>query len=206
MLYRGFVGSVLEYGSVCYSGMARTHMLRLERVEYRGIRIALGLMCSTPNKSLGVLRGIAPLAERFVYLHFRYLEAVFYRLDHPLKRRLETLRELNLGRCIAGFFELLSLNIFSSESFTRHDFPALLATHFVSDHMEGTLSGVQASMYSVVPPRELSTGTTRYAASMVFYTDDSLIDGCAGFALYRTGVGGFGYKISSPAGIFTLTT
>jgi hypothetical protein len=38
---------------------------------------------------------------------------------------------------------------------------------------------------------------------MVFYADFSLIDGCAGFAFNRTGVGGFGYKISSPAGIFT---
>jgi hypothetical protein len=77
MLYRGLVGSVLEYGSVCYSGMARTHMLRLERVQYRRIRIALGLMCSTPNNCLD----IALLAERFLYLNFRYLVAVFYRLD-----------------------------------------------------------------------------------------------------------------------------
>jgi hypothetical protein len=30
-----------------------------------------------------------------------------------------------------------------------------------------------------------------------------LIDGCAGFAFHRNGEGGFGYKISSPAGIFT---
>jgi hypothetical protein len=30
-----------------------------------------------------------------------------------------------------------------------------------------------------------------------------LIDGCAGFACHRTEEGGFGYKISSPAGIFT---
>jgi hypothetical protein len=46
-----------------------------------------------------------------------------------------------------------------------------------------------------------------YAASMVFYTDGYLIDGCAGFAFHRTGEG-VGYKISSPAGIFTaeLTT
>jgi hypothetical protein len=35
-----------------------------------------------------------------VYLNFRYFVAVFYRLDHPFKRRLETLRELNLGSCI----------------------------------------------------------------------------------------------------------
>jgi hypothetical protein len=36
-----------------------------------------------------------------------------------------------------------------------------------------------------------------------FYTDGSLKYGCAGFAFHRTGKGGFGYKISSPAGIFT---
>jgi hypothetical protein len=86
-------------------------MLRLERVQYRGIRIALELMCSTPNNSLGVLSGIAPLAERFLYLNFRYLVAVFYCLDHPLKRRLETLRELNLGRCIASYSDVLPLAV-----------------------------------------------------------------------------------------------
>jgi ribonuclease HI len=31
-----------------------------------------------------------------------------------------------------------------------------------------------------------------------------LIDGCTGFAFNRTGKSGFGYKISSPAGIFTV--
>jgi hypothetical protein len=57
-------GSILDYASVCYSGMAiRTHFLKLERLQYRGLRIALGLMQSTPNNSLGVLSGVAPLAE-----------------------------------------------------------------------------------------------------------------------------------------------
>jgi hypothetical protein len=129
VLYRGFVGSVLEYGSVCYSGMIRTHMLRLEKAQYRGIKIALGLMCSTPNNSLGVLSGIAPLAERLVFLNFNHLVAVSYRLDHPLKRRLETLEELNLGRCFVSYSDVLPLNVVSSESFTRHNLPALLAGH-----------------------------------------------------------------------------
>jgi hypothetical protein len=78
-------------------------MLRLERVQYREIKIALGLMCSTPKNSLGVISGMAPLVERFVYLNLRYLVAVFYRLDQSLKRRLETLIELNLGRCTASY-------------------------------------------------------------------------------------------------------
>jgi hypothetical protein len=40
LLYRGLIGSVLEYGSVCYTGMAGTHMLSLERVQYRALRIS----------------------------------------------------------------------------------------------------------------------------------------------------------------------
>jgi hypothetical protein len=38
---------------------------------------------------------------------------------------------------------------------------------------------------------------------MISYTNGLLIDGCAGFEFYWTGEGGFGYKISSPACIFT---
>jgi hypothetical protein len=56
------LGSILDYASVCYSGMARTHFLKLEILQYRGLRIALGLMQSTPKNSLGVLSGVSPLA------------------------------------------------------------------------------------------------------------------------------------------------
>jgi hypothetical protein len=79
-----------------------------------------------------------------------------------------------LGRCIAGYSDVLSLNIISSESFTRHNLPVLLATHFVGDNMEGALSGVQTSIYSVVALLELSM-----LHRLFFYTDGSLIDGCA---------------------------
>jgi hypothetical protein len=71
--------------------MAKTNMLGLERVQYRALRVALGLMGYTPNNCLGVIGGIPPLAERFAYLNFRYLVAVFYRLGHPLRARLGVL-------------------------------------------------------------------------------------------------------------------
>jgi hypothetical protein len=129
-----------------------------------------------------------------VYLNSIYLVAVFHRLDHPLKRKLES---------IAGYSDVFPLNTVSSESFIQHDFPALLATYFMCDHIKRALSGVQTSIYSVVAPRELLTVTAMYAASMVFHTDGSLIDGCTRFAFHRTGEDDFGYKISSPAWIFT---
>jgi hypothetical protein len=66
-------------------------MLGLERVQYRALRVALGLMGSTPNKCLGVLSGIPQLAGRFTYFNFRYLVAAFCRLGHPLRMRLGVL-------------------------------------------------------------------------------------------------------------------
>jgi hypothetical protein len=172
-----------------FTNMARTHLLGLERVQYRALRIALVLMGFTPNNCLDVLSGIPPLAERFSYLNFRYLVAAFYRLGHPLRERLGVLGALNMGCCIGGYSDDLSLDIVPSESFTRHELPALIGTTWVEEHM--------------VAPRELLTLTSGYGASCIFYTDGSLIEGCAGFAVHQMGVGGFGHKIPSPAGVFT---
>jgi hypothetical protein len=58
-------------------------------------------------------------------------------------------------------------------------------------------------MYSLVAFRELLTVTSGYGASCILYTDGSLIEGCAGFAVHQMGVGGFGHKIPSLAGVFT---
>jgi hypothetical protein len=104
-----------------YTNMAKTHMLGLERVQNRALRIALGLMGSTPNNCLDFLSGIPPLAESFAYLNFRYLVAAFYRLGQPLREGLEVMWALNMGRCIRGYFVVLALDIVPSESFTRHE-------------------------------------------------------------------------------------
>jgi hypothetical protein len=74
--------------------MAKTHMLELERVQYRAFRVAFCLMGSTPNNCLGVLSGIAPLVEIFSYLNYRYLVAAFYRLGE----KLVVLVALNMSR------------------------------------------------------------------------------------------------------------
>jgi hypothetical protein len=81
--------------------------------------------------------------ERFAYLKFRYLVAAFYRLGHPLRKRLGVLEALNMGRCIKGYFDVLSLDIVPSESFAQHELPALLGTPWVDEHMKMKLANVQ---------------------------------------------------------------
>jgi hypothetical protein len=126
LLYKGLIGSVPEYGSVCYTNMVKTRMMGLGRVQYRVLRNALGLMGSTLNNCLGVISGIPPLTERFAYLNFRCFVPAFYRLGHPFKERLRVLGALNMGRGIKGYSDVLSLDIVPSEFCTRHELPALL--------------------------------------------------------------------------------
>jgi hypothetical protein len=118
-IYRGFIGSVLEYGSVCSSEMAKTHMLLLERIQYRALIISMGLMGSTPNNSLGVLSGIPPLRHRMFFLNFRYLVNIFQKNGHPLRNKLEKLNDLSPKKHVSYRFLRPVGWIFNMKSATR---------------------------------------------------------------------------------------
>jgi hypothetical protein len=97
------------------------------------------------------------------------------KISSILTERFGVLRALNMGRCIRRYSDVLSLDIVLSESFTRHELPALLGTSLVDGHMKKKLANIQGAMYSLVAPRELLTVTSGYGASCIFYTDGFLI-------------------------------
>jgi hypothetical protein len=68
ILYKGLIRSVLKYGCIAFDWMAGTHMLKLERVQYLCLRIALGLMQSTHVQTLEVIGGVPPLRMIFSML------------------------------------------------------------------------------------------------------------------------------------------
>jgi hypothetical protein len=41
ILFKELVQSVLKYGCVCFAEMAATHLKKLERVQWHGLRISL---------------------------------------------------------------------------------------------------------------------------------------------------------------------
>jgi hypothetical protein len=45
--------------------------------------------------------------------------------------------------------------------------------------------------------------TSGYGPSCIFYTDGSLFEECVVIAVHQMRVGGFGYKIQGPVGVFT---
>jgi hypothetical protein len=86
VLYKGLIRSVLEDGCIAFDRMAgtHTHMLKLERLQYRCLRIALGLMQSTYVQTLEVIGGVPPLRMRFSMLNQGYLISAFSSAGHPL--------------------------------------------------------------------------------------------------------------------------
>jgi hypothetical protein len=65
ILYKSLIRSVLEYGCIVFDRMAGTHVLKLEKVQYRCLRVALGLMQSTHIQTFEVIGGVLPLRMRF---------------------------------------------------------------------------------------------------------------------------------------------
>jgi hypothetical protein len=190
LLHKGLMRSILDYVSVCYSGMVRTHFLRLERLQFRGLSLALGSMQSTPNNSLGVLSGVSPLAERCMYLNYRYLVTIFHKHGHPLRERLETLNRFNSDICMKGFALEAQFTFQPSRTYAQYDVAALV---FVPD-IDRTLTDALA--------RELATITSENALENIFYTDGSMIDDVAGFAVpnrnYETG-----HQLAKPSSVFS---
>lgn len=64
-VYKSTIRSILDYGAIAIYNLANTHKLRLERVQWRALRVCLGLMTSTHTKTLEVQAGILPLDLRW---------------------------------------------------------------------------------------------------------------------------------------------
>uniref|UniRef100_A0A1B0DFL9 Uncharacterized protein n=1 Tax=Phlebotomus papatasi TaxID=29031 RepID=A0A1B0DFL9_PHLPP len=73
VMYITTIRSVLEYGSIVFRTAARSHMIKLYRIQWQCLRICFGLMKSTHTLTVEVLSGICPLELRFVLLAERFL-------------------------------------------------------------------------------------------------------------------------------------
>jgi hypothetical protein len=73
--------------------MATTHMLK--RIQYRCLRIALGLMHPTHVQTLEVIGGVPPLRLKFSMMNHNYFILAFSTGGHPLRRLLAVLSAMN---------------------------------------------------------------------------------------------------------------
>jgi hypothetical protein len=150
---------------ICMLFWAKKQFLKLKRLQYRGSRI----MQSTPNNSLGVLSVVSSLAERCVYLNYRYLVAAFDKHGHLLRERFESLNWLNSERCMKEFALVGQFTFQPSRTYAQYDLAALVPVPDIDKTIMDALALVDKGTNAIVTSRELAKITSDYATRKHFF-------------------------------------
>jgi hypothetical protein len=151
ILHRRLIRSGLEHRCIAFGRMAATHMLKLERIQYRCLRIALGLMRSTHVQTLDVIGGVPPLRLRFSMLNHKNLISTFSTGGHPLRRLLAVLSKLNSTKIVREFDMVGYYDLEPVRSVYDYPLEALLHVPNANDVVERKLTSVGWGSHDMDP-------------------------------------------------------
>ena len=73
VFYKSYIRSILDYGSILYGFATKTNLIKVDRIQYKALRICLGAMRSTPTEALLVEALEPPLTLRREVLCTKFL-------------------------------------------------------------------------------------------------------------------------------------
>ena len=92
-LYNVLVRSIIDYGSIIYDTAARTHLQKIDRIQYEGIRINIGALKPSPTPMLELEANIIPLKWRKENLAIAYI--IRRIIEHPVHMLYENFYPYN---------------------------------------------------------------------------------------------------------------
>jgi len=202
-LYQTTILSVMEYGSFCFRSAANTHLKKLETIQYRCLRIALGCMQSTHTMSLEVLAGVLPLKNRFSELSYRFL--IRSEIQNPLViANFEKLLQLNpQSKFMCLYYDYMSQEISPSSltpnrvafqdfccSSINFDLSMKQETHGIPDHFRSTIF-----------PSIFHSKYRHINSERMFFTDGSKINESVGFGVYNEHYSA-SFKLKNPCSVY----
>jgi ribonuclease HI len=203
ILYKGLVRSVLEYGCITFDRAADTHLLKLERVQYRCLRIALGLMQSTHVQTVEVIASVEPLRLRFSMLNQRFLTKTLAKINHPLTNKLRTLQNLQCPKIIREFSIVDSFNLQSHQSVFNLPLDALLYVPKVIEEVQNQLGTIPRDNYPQTASHIVTSVTSNFNNDSIIYTDGSRSGERTGFGVFHHENFELGLRLNEPSGVFT---
>ena len=97
-LYKALVLPIIEYGSIIYAGGSKTSLANIEPLQNHFLRIALGIMKTSPIHSLQVEANITPLHIRRIDLTMRYYVKIKQQPNHAAYKSISLLPHLHTTR------------------------------------------------------------------------------------------------------------
>lgn len=212
-IYRALLRSIIEYGSCTIPLTLHPLRKKIEIIQRRAIRIALGFRNSTPNNIVLAESCEPPLCSRVQFLTDKYLLKIFASSNHQLLSSIPTLilsQRMRENQTVSQLPLLKAYNKLShlKPLIVSHLFPLFFeikpSTHISNSHIDiETGRIIQAS---VNPKLEFLSKFSSPADSIHFYTDGSKAEPVmyVGFAIYSSSLPlPLKYRIRSYGSIFS---
>jgi hypothetical protein len=85
--YKALVSSRMEYGTFLFHKLKKKQAQKLEKIQYRAIRGALGYRSSTPTNVMLAEAKEIPIFSRFRQLRRNYVSRCYTSSNHPMVQR-----------------------------------------------------------------------------------------------------------------------
>lgn len=130
LLYKSLIRPIIDYVSFIYNDAPKNSLLKINRLQWKSIRISIGAMCSTHTRSLEVESNIMPLESRRQLLADRFILSLYKCNDNDALTSLNSLNSFLSSRdshnkylIIKRLRSLNNFNIISSPSHPYFKFP-----------------------------------------------------------------------------------
>lgn len=93
LIYNSLIRSQMDYGCSIFANAPINHLKKLDTIQNKALRIALGAMCSTPIEALQNEASIPPLKFRREWLGLKYLTKISSITTNQLLPKIQLLHE-----------------------------------------------------------------------------------------------------------------
>ena len=216
-LYKTIILPIIEYGSIIYDGGRPSYLLKLEAIQNKFIRIALGAHVTSPVRSLQVEANVTPLPIRRIDLSMRYYSKIKQFPNHPAHTAIHILprlhfnyigpRERRTGLTIASritkYQRELNFNLPDITPLpTLRIYPWLIRPLSISF----LLDGKKTSFSSVEVQQTFLTYLAEHPRSHFIFTDGSKSNNLTGIGIFSRGLFHIKKRLPDHTSIFTAET
>ena len=187
-LFKCIIRPHLEYGSFLFLTAAQTYILKLQRLQWAGLRIVLGSFPSSPNAAVEVLTGIQPLIIRYIYLTDKFLLNSVINTGHPVDTILKHLWN-SIEKGIVARHKVIhqyDLNQVAEKVFDNITYEEIYTVPTTDTSLQNLTKHIPIVSLSPVEAIFNDYVLKNYEGYNVIYTDGSKTDDYSGAAYYNT--------------------
>jgi len=88
--------SIIDYGAIALDSMSEHNKKKLDGIEMKALRIAIGAICGNANSAIQIDMGEPPLQLRRLQQQLQYAAKVKATRDHPTRKVFKNIGQIGV--------------------------------------------------------------------------------------------------------------